>query len=121
MVGLGLQRHGGGGSAVRAIMAISALTGDWRHVGGGVSGMTGGHFPSFSAYAGAKAAGVAVSAVARGQHVAARRTPCTSWTTRPSASLLVFNCNPAATSPDARRVRAGMLRDDLFTVVLEQR
>jgi len=35
-----------------------ALTGDWRHVGGGVSGMTGGHFPSLSAYAGAKAAGV---------------------------------------------------------------
>ena len=120
MVGLGLQRHGGAGSAVRAIMAIPALTGDWRHVGGGLSGMTGDHFPSFSAYAGAKAAGVTyprsrvVNMSRLGHALHELRDP-------PVDSLVIFNCNPAATSPDARRVRAGMLRDDLFTVVLEQR
>ena len=120
MVGLGLQRHGGAGSAVRAIMAIPALTGDWRHVGGGLSGMTGDHFPSFSAYAGATAAGVTyprsrvVNMSRLGHALHELRDP-------PVDSLVIFNCNPAATSPDARRVRAGMLRDDLFTVVLEQR
>jgi anaerobic selenocysteine-containing dehydrogenase len=120
MIGLGLQRHGGAGSAVRAIMAIPAVTGDWRHVGGGLSGMTGGHFPSLSAYAGAKAAGVTyprarvVNMSRLGHALHELRDP-------PVSSLVIFNCNPVATSPDARRVRAGMLRHDLFTVVLEQR
>jgi anaerobic selenocysteine-containing dehydrogenase len=120
MIGLGLQRHGGGGSAVRAIMAIPALTGDWRHVGGGVSGMTGGHFPSFSAYAGAKAAGITYPR-SRVVNMSRLGEALHELDDPPVSSLLVFNCNPAATSPDARRVRAGMLRDDLFTVVLEQR
>jgi anaerobic selenocysteine-containing dehydrogenase len=39
----------------------------------------------------------------------------------PVRALVVFNCNPAATSPDQHRVRVGLARDDLFTVVLEQR
>jgi anaerobic selenocysteine-containing dehydrogenase len=36
-------------------------------------------------------------------------------------SLVVFDANPAATVPDQNRARAGLLRDDLFTTVLEQR
>jgi anaerobic selenocysteine-containing dehydrogenase len=39
----------------------------------------------------------------------------------PISALVVFNANPAATVPDQHRARAGLLRDDLFTVVLEQR
>ena len=39
----------------------------------------------------------------------------------PVTSLVVFNANPAATVPDQGRTRAGLLRDDLFTTVLEQR
>ena len=35
-LGLGLQRHGGAGAAMRAILALPALTGDFRHVGGGL-------------------------------------------------------------------------------------
>ena len=31
----GLQRHGGGGMAVRTIVCLPALTGDWRHAGAG--------------------------------------------------------------------------------------
>src|SRR5439155_857999 len=34
--------------------------------------------------------------------------------------LFVYNCNPAATVPDQRRVIRGLERDDLFTVVFEQ-
>ena len=105
MIGLGLQRHGGAGSAVRAIMSIPAVTGDWRHVGGGLSGMTGGHFPSLSAYAGAKAAGIVLPAGRAPSTCRASARPCTSWTTRRCRRCVIFNCNPAATSPDARRVR----------------
>ncbi len=35
-------------------------------------------------------------------------------------ALIVYNCNPAAVAPDQARVQAGLRRDDLFTVVLEQ-
>jgi anaerobic selenocysteine-containing dehydrogenase len=36
------------------------------------------------------------------------------------AVLFVYNCNPAATVPDQRRVLRGLEREDLFTVVFEQ-
>ena len=34
--------------------------------------------------------------------------------------LFVYNCNPAATVPDQRRILRGLERDDLFTVVFDQ-
>ena len=34
--------------------------------------------------------------------------------------LFVYNCNPAATVPDQRRIIRGLEREDLFTVVFEQ-
>src|SRR5213078_4838472 len=34
--------------------------------------------------------------------------------------LFVYNCNPAATVPDQRRIVRGLEREDLFTVVFEQ-
>jgi anaerobic selenocysteine-containing dehydrogenase len=33
--------------------------------------------------------------------------------------MIVYNSNPAAVAPDTNEVRRGMMRDDLFTVVLE--
>ena len=39
----------------------------------------------------------------------------------PVAALVVFDANPAASNPDHTRVHAGLAREDLFTVVLEQR
>jgi anaerobic selenocysteine-containing dehydrogenase len=38
----------------------------------------------------------------------------------PVAVLFVYNCNPASTAPDQNRVRAGLMREDVFTVVHEQ-
>ena len=34
--------------------------------------------------------------------------------------LFVYNCNPAVTVPDQRRILHGLEREDLFTVVFEQ-
>ena len=38
----------------------------------------------------------------------------------PIRSLFVYNCNPVATLPEQNKVRAGMRREDLFTVVFDQ-
>jgi anaerobic selenocysteine-containing dehydrogenase len=44
----------------------------------------------------------------------------TEYDDPPVDVLFVYNCNPAATAPDQRRVLRGLERDDLFTVVFEQ-
>ena len=44
----------------------------------------------------------------------------TEYDDPPVNVLFVYNCNPAATVPDQRRVLEGLERDDLFTVVFEQ-
>ena len=44
----------------------------------------------------------------------------TEYDDPPVNVLFVYNCNPAATVPDQRRVLRGLERDDLFTVVFEQ-
>jgi anaerobic selenocysteine-containing dehydrogenase len=119
-VGLGLQRHGGAGAAVRAIMAITALCGDFKHAGGGLSGLTGGHFPALPALGLAKRAGVSYPRV-RTLNMSRLGAVLNDVDDPPVKALVVFNCNPAATSPDQLAVRRGLERDDLFTVVLEQR
>ncbi|WP_419909025.1 molybdopterin-containing oxidoreductase family protein [Candidatus Poriferisodalis sp.] len=45
----------------------------------------------------------------------------TDATLQPPVTVLVnYGCNPAAITPDQNRVLAGLERDDLFTVVIEQ-
>ena len=36
-IGVALERHHGGGQTIRAVSCIPALTGAWRHVGGGIT------------------------------------------------------------------------------------
>jgi anaerobic selenocysteine-containing dehydrogenase len=118
-VGLGLQRHGGAAAAIRAICAIPAVTGDWRHVGGGVLGMTSGHFPI-------KRDPVAFPKdlpmpAARTINMSRLGEALTRLDDPPVTALVVFDANPAAANPNQVRVREGLARQDLFTVVLEQR
>src|SRR4029078_10649367 len=44
----------------------------------------------------------------------------TEYDDPPVNVLFVYNCNPAATVPDQRRILRGLARQDLFTVVFEQ-
>src|SRR3954470_20028530 len=41
---MGMQRHAGGGMALRVLYAVPGVTGDWRHLGGGASYSTSGWF-----------------------------------------------------------------------------
>ena len=118
-VNYGLQRHRGGGMAVRTIACLPAITGHWRRPGGGVQLSTSANFKF---------------------NKAALELPDLSPPTRtinmirlgdaltradagvggpPVKALVVYNSNPAAVAPDRNAVLRGLARDDLFTVVLE--
>lgn len=118
-MGLGLQRHGGAGAAVRAIMAIPAVIGAWRHVGGGAVSSTGGHFP-FAQDAAVSPPDLPQPA-ARTLNMSRLGEVLLDVDDPPVDALVVFDANPAASNPQQRRVREGLRREDLFTVVLEHR
>ena len=131
-VNYGLQRHAGGGMAVRTIACLPAVTGHWRRPGGGVQLSTSYGFrfdtaalerPDLSppvrtinmiklgeALTLPDAAGARGDSAEGGQR--AEGGP-------PVRALVVYNSNPAAVAPDLRAVRRGLAREDLFTVVLE--
>jgi anaerobic selenocysteine-containing dehydrogenase len=117
----GLQRVRGGGNAVRAIAALPALIGAWRHRAGGVLLSSSGIFP------------VNRAALQRPDLLAGRTPRTINMSTigddllRPASpdfgpaieALLVYNSNPVAVAPESGKVVQGFLREDLFTVVLE--
>ena len=116
-INYGLNRHAGGGMAVRTIACLPAVTGAWRDVGGGVLLSTSGTFPTNNA------------ALERPDLIApGTRTLNMSQLGRiltdpelapPVKALFVYNANPAAVAPEQERVRDGFAREDLFTVVHE--
>ncbi len=118
-LGLGLQRHGGAGAAFRAILSIPAVTGDWRHVGGGAIGSTGGLFP-IARHEAVFPAGLDTPA-ARTINMSRLGEALTTFDDPPVDAMVVFDANPAASNPNQLRVREGLEREDLFTVVLEHR
>jgi anaerobic selenocysteine-containing dehydrogenase len=113
----GLNRHAGGGMAVRTIACLPAVVGAWRHAGGGVLLSTSGSFPVDS------------DALERPDLVPpGTRTLNMSRLGRiladadlapPVKALFVYNSNPAAVAPEQESVRGGLAREDLFTVVHE--
>ncbi len=126
----GLQRHGGGGMAVRAIACLPALTGAWRTPAGGVLLSTSGAYPINTAYLERpdlmprKADGSLprlINMTALGDALDPRAVPTSALTgpgcPDPVRALIVYNANPAAVAPDGNKVLAGLAREDLFTVV----
>jgi len=115
-IGVGIQRHGGGGMAVRTITCIPGVTGDWSHPGGGVCYDTRGFF------------GLDWAALWR-DDLRPRPTRALSMTrlgegllevdSPPVQALFVYASNPAASVPHQTKVLRGLARSDLFTVVVE--
>jgi anaerobic selenocysteine-containing dehydrogenase len=114
-VNYGLNRHAGGGMAVRTIACLPALTGAWRHPGCGVLLSTSGTFPTDSA---ALERPDLVPAGTRSLNMSQLGRILTDKTLAPPVkALFVYNSNPAAVAPEQERVREGLGREDLFTVV----
>ena len=112
--GWGPERNRNGESAVAAILALPAVAGKFGKRGGGYA------LSASATYAvdDDRLAGVPepptreINMNRIGRELIEARPPI--------RAMVVYNCNPVVTVPDQNRVRRGMERDDLFTVVLEQ-
>jgi anaerobic selenocysteine-containing dehydrogenase len=118
----GMQRHGGGGMAVRTVLCLPALTGAWREASGGALLSTSGAYPINSAHLERpdlmpKREGK-LPRVINMCELGDTLVPLPSGGGEsPIKSLFVYNANPAAVAPDGNKVLAGLAREDLFTVV----
>jgi anaerobic selenocysteine-containing dehydrogenase len=117
----GLQRSERGGTAVRTIAMLPAVTGSWREAGGGLQLSTSHGFrlrrdklemPELYRQSLGRAPRT-VNMVELGKALLELDDP-------PVKALFVYNSNPAAVAPDQNRVLRGLRREDLFTVVSEQ-
>ena len=117
-INYGLQRHAGGGMAVRTIACLPAVIGAWRNPAGGILLSTSATF-AFNLAAvqrpdlipfGTRTVNMTQLAEALHGDLAGP----------PVQALYVYNSNPAAIAPDQQRVLAGLRREDLFTVVHDQ-
>ncbi|WP_079198021.1 molybdopterin-dependent oxidoreductase [Streptomyces sp. CB03911] len=115
--GMGMQRHAGGGAALRLLACLVGVTGDWQHLGGGLSYSTGGSFGGDLAalrrddLRPAPVRSLAMSRLAEG---------LLELDDPPVKALFVYGANPVASTPNQHGVRRGLAREDLFTVVMDQ-
>ena len=139
-INYGMQRHYGGGMAMRTVTCLPALVGAWRRYGGGIQLSSSGFFRRMngtSLYRHtllgdrnprtinmnrlADALSLDPAHIARA-HYRPRPTSkiiAPEQAGPPVKALIVYNCNPAAITPDQAGVLAGLQRKDLFTVVME--
>jgi anaerobic selenocysteine-containing dehydrogenase len=115
-LGTAIERHRNGGDAARAISCLPALTGAWRHVGGGYLGIPLNAFPmKWDAMCRPDwiKEGVRVFNLnSLGSVLLEAQDP-------PIRSLMVYNSNPFSQAAEQERIRKGLEREDLFVVVSE--
>jgi anaerobic selenocysteine-containing dehydrogenase len=112
-VNYGLQRHAGGGMAVRTIACLPALVGAWREAAGGVVLSTADFYtldhktlerPDLI-----RGRPRTINHSALGDALTSAQPPV--------KAIYVYNNNPVAVCPDSNKVIAGFSRPDLFAVV----
>ena len=119
-INYGLQRHGGGGMAVRTLACLPAVCGHWRRPGGGILLSSSKSF-QFNKDALARpdlATGPTrtINMIKLGE---ALNSPDAGVGGPPVKAFICYNSNPAAVAPDRSAVVKGLAREDLFSVVLE--
>jgi len=111
--GWGPERNRNGCASIAAILALPAVAGKFGRRGGGYTMSNGRAFPLRSPINEPELTTRVVPDVRLGRTLLEAPTP-------PVEVLFVYNANPLATFPDQERVRRGLAREDLFTVVSEQ-
>ena len=113
---MGMQRHLGGGQASRVLSCLPAVTGDYQRLGGGLCYSTG---PAYK---------FNLEAL-WGTHLQQHKTRSLAMTRLghgllelndpPIKTLFMWAANPVVSNPDQNRIRRGLKREDLFTVMIE--
>ncbi len=113
--GWGVERNRNGGSAVAAILALPSVAGKFGVAGGGytMSNSSGFQLDPRAAVGSQPAATRAVNLSQLGKSLLRLSDP-------PLQAVFVYNMNPLASCPAQNKVRQGLLREDLFSVVFEQ-
>lgn len=112
-LGEGMTRLSQGGQALRAVALLPGVTGAYARRGGGALLYSGDFFAldtSVVAAPSGPAQARTINHLRLGQALLEERDP-------PIRALLVASNNPAVTCPEAGKVRRGLAREDLFTVV----
>jgi len=113
-IGNGFQHHDNGGMSTRAIACLPALTGQWLVKGGGANKSNGGYLACNS------------RKLQRPDLLKNKKTRVINMNLLgqalldidpPVKSLYVYNSNPAIVAPAGNKIRKGLERDNLFTVV----
>lgn len=115
---IGAEHHRDGGTFFRTLSCLPALTGAWRHRGGGFARSVGSYANTaiddsvFDLADAPMTRGLSMNHIGR-------------WLNDPEMSppvdaVFIWNGNPVATVPNAAAIKRGLSRDDLFTVVSEQ-
>ena len=113
--GWGPERNRNAGSSVAAILALPAVAGKFGVRGGGYTMSNSPAWRDIDSSAAAAEAERATRAVNMNQLGVA----LTELDAPPVKALFVYNANPVSTIPNQEKVRAGLLRSDLFTVVFD--
>ncbi|HEY0545630.1 MAG TPA: molybdopterin oxidoreductase family protein [Pyrinomonadaceae bacterium] len=116
-INYGVQRHAGGGMAVRTIACLPAVVGAWRDAAGGILLSTSGMFPLN--YHALERPDLMPTPTPRMLNMSELGNLLMKVSDPPVRALYVYNSNPAAVAPDQSKVLEGLRREDLFTVVHE--
>lgn len=115
-VGTAIENTAQGGQAFRAIYSLPAIVGSWRHPGGGSHELTLSEFPVqwdlLSQVSWQRPDPQTINGIQLGRaltHELDLRTPI--------MALMVMNGNPMITVPEQEKLKRGLAREDLFTVV----
>ena len=117
-MGVALERSHGGGQTVRAVTCIPALTGAWRHVGGGVTQFPVWEHPyKFDVICrpdlipeGTRV----INALQIGRALTGEMDLDT-----PIKSMMFWNANPITQAPETDKIVAGLMDEDLFMVTAD--
>jgi len=116
--GVALERSAGGAQAIRAVCALPALAGSWRHVGGGLLQMPLWDFPVDWAKVSRPEWIKPGTRVVNNLKLGAALTGEMALDP-PIKSLFVYCTNPVSQAPETNKIIKGLQREDLFTVVAE--
>jgi len=117
-LGVALERHYGGGQTIRAVTCLPALTGAWRHVGGGALQFPVWEHPyKFDVIC-------RPDLIPEGTRVVNALQIGRALTDEPPEgppikSIMCWNANPVTQSPETDKIVEGLLREDIFMVSAE--